>query len=56
MSTPISQGSKLTGLELYAPHRADVQSEPISVTSPQRQNLHLRARRCRCKMSQIIAI
>ena len=35
MSTPISQGSKLTGLELYAPHRADVQPEPIGVTSPQ---------------------
>jgi hypothetical protein len=35
MSTPISQGSKLTGLELYAPRRADVQSEPIGVTLPQ---------------------
>ena len=35
MSTPISQGSKLTGLELYAPRRADMQSEPASVTSPQ---------------------
>src|SRR5580704_2418789 len=35
MSTPISQGSKLTGLELYAPRRADVQSEPIGVALPQ---------------------
>ena len=35
MSTPISQGSKLTGLELYAPRRADMQSEPAGVTSPQ---------------------
>ena len=35
MSTPISQGSKLTGLELYAPRRADMQSESASVTSPQ---------------------
>ena len=35
MSTPISQGSKLTGLELYAPRRADMQSEPASVTSRQ---------------------
>src|ERR1700722_10410676 len=35
MSTPISQGSKLTGLELYAPRRADMQSEPEGVTSPQ---------------------
>ena len=35
MSTPISQGSKLTGLELYAPRRADMQSEPASATSPQ---------------------
>jgi hypothetical protein len=35
MSTPISQGSKLTGLELYAPRRADRQSEPADVTSPQ---------------------
>ncbi len=34
MSTPISQGSKLTGLELYAPRRADMQSEPAGVTSP----------------------
>jgi hypothetical protein len=35
MSTPISQGSKLTGLELYAPRRADMQSEPAGVTSRQ---------------------
>src|ERR1700730_4261046 len=35
MSTPISQGSKLTGLELYAPRRADVQSEPTGVALPQ---------------------
>ena len=35
MSTPISQGSKLTGLELYAPRRAEMQSEPAGVTSPQ---------------------
>jgi hypothetical protein len=35
MSTPISQGSKLTGLELYAGRRADMQSEPAGVTSPQ---------------------
>src|SRR3984957_6974958 len=35
MSTPISQGSKLTGLELYAPRRAEMQSEPEGVTSPQ---------------------
>src|SRR5580704_4883749 len=35
MSTPISQGSKLTGLELYAPRRADMQSEPAGATSPQ---------------------
>jgi hypothetical protein len=34
MSTPISQGSKLTGLELYAPRRAEMQSEPAGVTSP----------------------
>jgi hypothetical protein len=33
MSTPISQGSKLTGLELYAPHRADIRSESAGVTS-----------------------
>jgi hypothetical protein len=35
MSTPISQGSKLTGLELYAPRWADAQSEPIGVALPQ---------------------
>jgi hypothetical protein len=35
MSTPISQGSKLTGLELYAPRRADMQSEPAGATSLQ---------------------
>ena len=35
MSTPISQGSKLTCLELYAPRRADVQSEPTGVALPQ---------------------
>ena len=35
MSTPISQGSKLNGLELYAPRRADLQSEPTGVTSQQ---------------------
>ncbi len=35
MSTPISQGSKLSGLELYAPRRADVQPEPIGVALPQ---------------------
>jgi hypothetical protein len=34
MSTPISQGSKLTGLELYAPRRTDMQSDPVGVTSP----------------------
>src|SRR5580700_10006882 len=35
MSTPISQGSKLTGLELYAPRRADMRSEPAGVPSAQ---------------------
>jgi hypothetical protein len=35
MSTPISQGSKLAGIELYAPRRADMQSEPAGATSPQ---------------------
>lgn len=35
MSTPISQGSKLSGLELYAPRRADKQSEPAGVPSAQ---------------------
>lgn len=35
MSTPISQGSNLKGLELYAPRRADIQSGPTRETSPQ---------------------
>lgn len=35
MSTPISQGSKLTGLELHAPRRADMRSEPAGVPSAQ---------------------
>src|SRR5579864_4937869 len=35
MSTPISQGSKVTGLELYAPHRPGVHLEPASVASPE---------------------
>src|SRR5579864_759782 len=35
MSTPISQRSKLQGLELYAPRRANMQSEPASGASLQ---------------------
>src|ERR1700722_13773101 len=35
MSPPISQGSKLTGLELYVARRAEMRSEPTGVPSPQ---------------------